>query len=69
MNENDIEISIIPTPLSKPSQVEFGVKIMHIPTGIIIDSVNKKSQHLNKLEALKLLDKKLAGDGQLIYNT
>ena len=59
MNEDDIEISIIPTPLSKPGQVEFGVEIKHIQTGIIVKSVNKRSQHLNKLEALKLLDKKL----------
>ena len=59
MNEDDIEISVIPTPLAKPGQVEFGIKIKHIPTGIVIDSVNEKSQHLNKLEALKLLDKKL----------
>ena len=59
MNEDDIEISIIPTPLSKPGQVEFGVEIKHIHTGIIVKSANKRSQHLNKLEALKLLDEKL----------
>lgn len=59
MNEDGIEISIIPTPLSKPGQVEFGIEIKHIPTGIIVKSVDKKSQHLNKLEALKLLDEKL----------
>jgi hypothetical protein len=28
MNEDEIEISIIQTPLSKPGQVEFGVKIV-----------------------------------------
>jgi protein subunit release factor A len=59
MNEDEIEISIIQTPLSKPGQVEFGVEIKHIHTGIIVKSVNKSSQHLNKLEALKFLDEKL----------
>ena len=47
IDETDLAISIVPTPLSKIGQTEFGVEIKHKPTGLVVTSVNQTSQHLN----------------------
>lgn len=60
IDETDLDISIVPTPLSKIGQAEFGVEIKHKPTGLVVTSVHQKSQYLNKIEALRLLNLKLS---------
>jgi len=44
IDETDLDILIVPTPLSKVGQTEFGVKIKHKPTGLVVTSVHQKSQ-------------------------
>ena len=36
-----------------------GVQLIHLPTGIVIETEEKRSQHQNRALALKLLEKQL----------
>ena len=37
------------------NKVETGIRVIHIPTGITVSSVNERSQYLNKQNALRKL--------------
>lgn len=62
INENDIEITNFKG--SGPggqhrNKTESGVRIKHIPTGIIVTCSNGRSQHQNKLTVMEILYSKL----------
>ena len=59
MKSSDYEISICKSDLTKYLSAEVGIKIRHIDTGITVKSTSKKTQHLNKLAALAMLEDKL----------
>ena len=42
------------------NKVETGVRIIHIPTGIVAQSIEERSQFLNKQRAMEKLQEKLA---------
>ena len=49
------------------NKVETGIRLTHIPTGIIVKSTQERSQYQNKLNAFKILSAKL--QEQQIINT
>ncbi|MBR1599341.1 MAG: peptide chain release factor-like protein [Lachnospiraceae bacterium] len=38
------------------NKVETGVRITHVPTGIVVTSTSERSQHMNRMDALKKLN-------------
>jgi protein subunit release factor A len=59
INENELEITLYWSPISKYLSAEVGVQVRHIRTNIIVKSIDKPSQHLNKLAAIELLKEEL----------
>lgn len=59
MDESELEITICKSPMTRFLGAEVGVKITHIPTGIVVRATKCSTQHLNKIAALKLPDDKL----------
>jgi protein subunit release factor A len=57
---SEVKISICPSPMSRIGGAEVGVEIKHISTGIIVRSVELRTQHKNKLAALELLAQRLS---------
>lgn len=55
LDNSQIEISICYSAMSPIGGAEVGVEIKHIGTGIIVRSVELRTQHKNKLAALELL--------------
>ena len=43
------------------NKVETGVRVIHIPTGLVSQSVEERSQFLNKQKAMERMQEKLAG--------
>ncbi|MBA6352490.1 peptide chain release factor-like protein [Colwellia sp. BRX9-1] len=59
LDNSEIEISICHSSMSLIGSAEVGVEIKHISTGIIVRSVELRTQHKNKLAALELLAERL----------
>jgi len=59
MKNNELEITICKNKMTQLLGVEVGVRIHHIHTNIVVESTAKKTQHLNKLAALVMLEEQL----------
>jgi protein subunit release factor A len=59
MKSSDYEISVCKSDMTKYLSAEVGIKIRHVASGITVESTSKKTQHLNKLAALAMLEQKL----------
>lgn len=63
MLENEVEITLCQSEQTLFLGAEVGVEIKHVLTGIVVRSTQCKSQHLNKIAALRLLNDKLVEYG------
>mgnify|MGYP003642511591 CR=1 FL=1 len=63
MTRKDIVITLCESHKTIYAGVHVGVQIKHIETNIIVKSINHVSQHMNKLEALKMLKEELFKKG------
>lgn len=59
MKSSDYEISVCKSDMTKYLSAEVGIKIRHVALEITVESTSKKTQHLNKLAALAMLEQKL----------
>jgi protein subunit release factor A len=59
LDSSEVEILICYSTMSPIGGAEVGVEIKHIGTGIIVRSVELRTQYKNKLAALELLAERL----------
>lgn len=62
LRPEDLRVEIYPPRVKGGQYVSFpvGIKLTHIPTGIIVIYNEEKSQHKNKERALEILEEKLS---------
>ncbi len=56
---SDLVIKLCPSSNTPFLGAEVGVEIKHIPTGLVVKSVDRRSQYQNKKQALKQMEKEL----------
>lgn len=59
ISPHEVKIDEIRTQGSRLTSGYKGIRITHIPTGIIVESLNDRSQYRNRDKAFKILRSKL----------
>lgn len=68
IKEEDVRFRLCSSIHTRFLGVEVGVEATHMPSGLVVKSVEYDSQYLNKIAALKMLEEKLSRVGQLPTN-
>lgn len=55
MNNDDLEIDLIPSPHDPATGAHVGVRIRHKIMDLILESTSETTQHANKLNVIKKL--------------
>lgn len=59
MDMTEFEIELIPSPYDPSAGAHIGVRIRHKILNLIVESTSQRTQHANRLDAMKLLKEHL----------
>jgi len=63
MDDNELDIEVIPSPHDPAIGAHVGVRIRHDKSGLTVDSSSETTQYANKRNALEMLKVQLAQAG------
>lgn len=61
MDITELEIDLIPSPHDPAAGAHIGVRIRHKILSLKVESTSQRTQHANRLDAMKLLKERLIG--------